>query len=69
MDAKVIFSSSVDICEAHGIWLDRGELHSIIARVRAPHVSSREKLVAKARNDGKLSGWLFGPLSFLFRES
>jgi Zn-finger nucleic acid-binding protein len=60
----------IDVCEDHGVWLDRGELEAIVRRVES-HEALRGR--ARAREEskrasyrGKVSGWLLGPLAFLF---
>ncbi len=62
--------TSIDVCEAHGIWLDCGELEAIVRSAEARGLASSRRggkaALAKARKSGKLSGWIFGPLSFLW---
>ena len=56
----------IDACEDHGVWLDRGELEAMLQRsARRERIRSRHE-VRRARNSGKVSGWLFGALAFLF---
>ena len=61
----------VDVClTCKGIWLDRGELEAIERSQQArgfarSRVASKEAL-EKAKKSGKLSAWIFGPLSFLW---
>ena len=57
---------TVDACEDHGIWLDNGELSSILARQRRSMSNSKRSAVSRARKDGKVSGALFGWMSLLF---
>ena len=60
----------IDVCEPHGVWLDHGELEAIAQRVAGFERIRGKHAVARARRDarelGKVSGWLFGPLAFLF---
>ena len=56
----------MDVCEDHGVWLDTGELESIVRRVRSKGRASADNKVSRARHQGKVSGMLWGPLSFLF---
>ena len=61
--------TAIDVCEAHGVWLDAGELEAITRRVEDMQrraATLRTSLVEQASRDGKLAGWLFGPLAFLF---
>jgi Zn-finger nucleic acid-binding protein len=57
---------SIDTCPAHGLWLDRGELPTIIARVHSGRRLSRGAAIRQAKRDGKMSGALFGWLSLLW---
>jgi Zn-finger nucleic acid-binding protein len=56
----------VDVCEEHGIWLDRGELQEIIQRDWVQHADLDEERLLIARREGKMSGALFGWLSLLW---
>jgi Zn-finger nucleic acid-binding protein len=56
----------VDVCEEHGIWLDRGELHEIIQRDWVQHADLDEERIQIARRQGKVSGALLGWLSLLW---
>ena len=56
----------IDICEDHGVWLDTGELKAIVARVEKQQGYRRRAEYRKGKSAGKVSGWLFGPLAFLF---
>jgi Zn-finger nucleic acid-binding protein len=67
MEIRTIYEAAIDLCPTHGVWLDRGELATIVGRVGRIHAKAREKGVAEARATGKIMGWLLGPLSFLFR--
>lgn len=55
----------IDVCEAHGIWLDRGELPGIAGQIRSGASIDRVDAVRRARREGKLSGTLFGAWSLL----
>lgn len=66
MQVEVEQSVHIDCCPQHGIWLDRGELHSIINRVRSGERIDRHRLIRNARRDGKKSGALFGVWSLMF---
>jgi Zn-finger nucleic acid-binding protein len=67
MDVHAISGSEVDVCEAHGMWLDRGELGSIVRRFSKKQASLARRAVKDARFSGKVSAWLWGPLAFLFK--
>ena len=56
----------VDVCDDHGLWLDRGELPSIVSRIRSGERVNRYAAIRKAKRDGKISGTLFGVWSLLF---
>ena len=61
----------IDLCPAcAGIWLDRGELEALIERGSPARerieFHRRRKALEHARQEGKVSGWLLGPLAFLF---
>ena len=56
----------VDVCNQHGIWLDRGELRSIASLIRSGERISRSRAVKEARRNGKLSGTVFGVWSLMF---
>ena len=60
--------TEIEVCEAHGVWLDKGELEAIAAasmsRGRARgHVTGRR---VGERTKTEEMKWLFGPLSFFF---
>lgn len=66
MEFKIVHLNKVDICEDHGIWLDKGELESIISRLRRTKRKTITNAVRDARKEGMIEMWLFGPLAFLF---
>mgnify|MGYP004311724739 CR=1 FL=1 len=63
----------MDVCEEHGVWLDKGELETIVAKVEdlvgARLRGSRRSAVRRARQsgkrEGKIAGATFGFWSFL----
>ncbi len=57
---------SVDVCDEHGMWLDRGELDQILMRLESRLTARRSSDVSSARRSGKMSGALFGWWSLLF---
>ena len=66
MQVEVEEGVSVDVCQQHGVWLDRGELGNMIARIRSGEIGNRRMAVRKARKEGKLSGIMFGTWSLMF---
>lgn len=56
----------IDVCEQHGVWLDRGELPHIAARIRSGQFADRQAALRRARRDGKLSGALLGVWALLW---
>jgi Zn-finger nucleic acid-binding protein len=50
----------VDVCNDHGMWLDRGELPAMIARIQAGKTVSRKQSLEKARGDNALAAAMFG---------
>ena len=65
MEPRIVEFNHVDVCEDHGIWLDKGELESIFARMRRSHRRKGRAIAHEARKEGRINWWLFGPLSFL----
>jgi Zn-finger nucleic acid-binding protein len=57
---------AVDVCDEHGIWLDRGELQSIVTRLHSRLGRRHRRQVESARKGGTLSGALFGWWAVLF---
>jgi Zn-finger nucleic acid-binding protein len=57
---------SIDICQEHGVWLDRGELPGIISRIRSGERVDRIQAIRRAKREGKMSGTIFGVWSLLF---
>jgi Zn-finger nucleic acid-binding protein len=66
MVVEQVLRTKVDVCEGHGLWLDEGELESIITRLRKNRALIKDAAAKSARKQGKILGWLFGPLAFLF---
>ncbi|HET6429919.1 MAG TPA: zf-TFIIB domain-containing protein [Phycisphaerae bacterium] len=66
MDVETFLGVSIDACNDHGVWLDRGELPAMIAKVRAGKRISRTTEIRRARREGKMSGALFGAWSLLW---
>jgi len=60
------YGVQIDVCPAHGIWLDRGELSAIAGRIRSGEKISRSRAIRQAKKDGKMSGAMFGVWSLFF---
>ena len=56
---------SIDVCTAHGVWLDNGELQEITGRIARSYRRINDTAVKDARQKGKMSGALFGFWSLL----
>ena len=56
---------SIDVCPAHGVWLDNGELPRIIGASKARLRSMNVEAVRQARQGGKMDGILWGWWSLL----
>lgn len=56
---------SVDVCRDHGVWLDAGELETIVARLRSRLGRKSRRHVREARRSGKIDGALWGWWSLL----
>jgi Zn-finger nucleic acid-binding protein len=66
MHVEKIKHVSVDICQEHGIWMDKGEFTKISRRIKANLDIQRDAAVRQAKHDGKVSGTLLGMWAFLF---
>jgi Zn-finger nucleic acid-binding protein len=56
---------SIDVCPAHGLWLDNGELPLLIRAARSRMTSRHLTAIRDAKEQGKLSGALLGFWSLL----
>jgi Zn-finger nucleic acid-binding protein len=56
---------SIDVCPEHGIWLDKGELESIISAINSRARRGRRDAVRRAKRDGKVQGAFWGWWSLL----
>ena len=69
METKAYRKVEIDVCQEHGVWLDRGELETIDARHRE-RLRRKARLAAEQRKNakrrGKCEGMVFGWLSFLW---
>ena len=65
MDQEVQFGVCVDVCQSHGVWLDRSELHTIVSRIRSGERLDRIQALRQVRREGKTSGAVLGLWSLL----
>lgn len=65
MQVEEQYGISIDVCPAHGMWLDRGELPAIVGRIRSGERINRRAAIRRAKRDGKFSGAFFGIWSLL----
>jgi Zn-finger nucleic acid-binding protein len=56
---------SLDVCPAHGVWLDNGELPALLAAARAKGGRPNLEALKRARQEGKISGALLGVWSMI----
>jgi len=66
MHIEKIKGISTDVCEEHGIWLDKGEFTKITQMIKAKMILDKTIAVKHAKLEGKASGSVFGVWSFLF---
>lgn len=66
MDSENKYLNEVEVCENHGIWLEKGQLESIVARVKRTRRRTSQEAISEARKEGMLEMWFFGPIAFLF---
>jgi len=57
---------SIDVCAAHGMWLDNGELRPLVELAASKGRLGCVEMVRRARREGKVSGAMFGLWSLLF---
>lgn len=55
----------IDVCEAHGIWLDKGELPQLVFRVTGLSRIRQRQALDNARRRRKVQGALLGFWSLL----
>ncbi len=59
---------TIDVCDAHGIWLDKGELPAIKRGVASRHLRHRSRAVREAQRRGKMSGAFWGWMALLWDD-
>ena len=55
----------IDVCEAHGVWLDKGELRRIQQGVGRRSRNAARRRLKREKSQAKLKGILFGWFSLL----
>lgn len=60
MTPETMGPATIDVCSQHGMWLDNGELHSILDDARARTNARNRAKLHEAKNDGLTSGALLG---------
>lgn len=68
MSVERLNGVSVDVCDAHGIWLDNGELERIVFVRKAKDVQKRMRVQKKLRNKARRGGAVSGGWTFLLDE-
>ena len=63
MTIETEYGIQIDVCEQHGVWLDKDELGKLKGEVLSRTSSSEHYLAEEARRDDKLKGIFFGWLS------
>lgn len=66
MSAERQYRITLDICEEHGVWFDRGELPELIDRLNRINRIKNDAAVREATRSGKLRGIFGGWVSLLF---
>lgn len=65
MRPETYFGETIEACADHGIWLDKGELETIVGLARNASPAIRQQALEEARRRGKLQGAMFGVWSLL----
>lgn len=58
---QVMEKVTVDVCEKHGLWLDKEELPRIIERIRMRAHDFRKQMMIRSREEGVQEGINTGP--------
>ena len=59
---------SIDVCAAHGVWLDNGELPRLLQAAKGEVQAKVMSAISRARADGHISYGLLGVWSMLLPE-
>lgn len=65
MSPSCEYGITLDVCEEHGIWFDRGELQAIVSSIRSNDLVSGREAIEKAKREGKLDAMFLGSWSLL----
>ena len=57
--------TELDVCEEHGVWLDRGELEDVVRRSRIGE-ATRVHMAEKRAREGRVSDWWLATLELLY---
>lgn len=57
---------SIDVCEEHGCWFDKGEYEYLVRRLKSRHARQKNDAVKGAKRQGKIEGTALGVWSLLF---
>ncbi|HUQ16363.1 MAG TPA: zf-TFIIB domain-containing protein [Candidatus Saccharimonadales bacterium] len=72
MKTKTVNSVEVDVCQEHGLWLDKGELERIMSTSRRGYHQIQRSVIRRrvsdARSTGRYEGIFFGWLSLFLPE-
>jgi Zn-finger nucleic acid-binding protein len=64
MHVEKIKGISIDVCEEHGVWMDKGEFTAITDRIKLKIKTKQTEAIRKAKFEGKVSGNIWGTWSF-----
>lgn len=68
MQVETIFRIAIDVCPAHGKWLDQGDLEELLSLVKAVEPAVRQQALERARAEGRLQGGRWGWLRALLQD-
>ncbi|MBN2712948.1 MAG: zf-TFIIB domain-containing protein [Planctomycetes bacterium] len=66
MESNIVKGVNVDLCAEHGVWLDNGELESIVRKIKGYEKRRASSAAKKAKSEGKRDALALGWLSLLF---
>lgn len=68
MQVETLFRIAIDVCPAHGNWLDQGELEELLNAVKAVDPVVGQQALEQARAEGRLQGGRWGWLRALLLD-
>ena len=68
MASEAQFGVMIDVCPAHGVWLDHGEIEVVVSVARQLRPEIGRSVIAQARREGKWRGIIFGWLALLMDD-